>query len=209
MENHPIPQDITGFEFKLIGDMTLKQFAYVAGGAVIGFIFYAMPVLFLIKIPFALASVGIGVLFAFVPFEGRPLDVMIKNFFKAALTPTQYVYQKADDQLVTGKAVTAISGTKKQSLGEASQKQLKDFLNSLPGGKNKLDKKETVFFESLNQYEAGKPLQTAPGFVAPHSVATAQPQGSLQPASQTPAPNPIPEEPNEELQKTAALLEKN
>jgi len=49
MDNHPIPQDITGFEFKLIGNMTLKQFAYVAGGAIIGLVFYALPILLLLK----------------------------------------------------------------------------------------------------------------------------------------------------------------
>ena len=65
--------------------MTLKQFAYIAGGAIIGICFYALPVFVFIKIPMALIFVGVGVAFAFIPFEGRPLDVMIKNFLKAAL----------------------------------------------------------------------------------------------------------------------------
>jgi len=62
--------------------MTLKQFTYVAGGAIIGFSFLCLARSFLIKIPLALVWVGAGAAFAFVPFEGRPLDVMIKNFFK-------------------------------------------------------------------------------------------------------------------------------
>ena len=183
MENHPIPQDITGFEFKLIGNMTLKQFAYVAGGAIIGLVFYALPIFVLIKIPLALIFVGAGAIFAFVPFEGRPLDVMIKNFLKAVFNPTQYIYQKMSDQLLAE--------------------------NSLPVKKNKLDKKETVFFESLNQYTTSKPLQTNPGFVASHSLATSAAQQSL---SQTivlqQTAKPTQEEPNEELRKTAELLEK-
>jgi hypothetical protein len=209
MDNHPIPQDITGFEFKLIGNMTLKQFAYIAGGAIIGLGFYALPIFAFIKIPIALIFVGIGVLFAFIPFQGRPLDLMIKNFFKAALNPTQYIYQKMDAQTLTDNPLVAVSGVKKQSLGETSQKQLKDFLNSLPVGKNKLDKKETVFFESLNQYGADKPLQTNPVAAPPHAFAATAP---TQAASPTIAPSqslrPTKEEPNEELQKTAALLEK-
>src|ERR1035437_9296003 len=152
MDNHPIPQDITGFEFKLVGNMTLKQFAYVAAGAIIGLVFYAMPVPMIVRIPFVIISVGIGAIFAFVPFEGRPLDVMIKNFLKAVFNPTQYIYQKMDARLLAENSLVSVPGGKKQSLNEASQKQLKDFLNSLPVGKNKLDKKETVFFESLNQY---------------------------------------------------------
>jgi len=209
MENHPIPQDITGFEFKLIGDMTLKQFAYVAAGAIMGLVFYALPIFALIKIPIALALVGTGILFAFVPFEGRPLDIMIKNFLKAALNPTQYAYKKLNNQASTENQLASTSGVKKQSISEASQKQLKDFLNSLPGGKNKLDKKEMVFFESLAQYETNKPPQANPGFVASHSVAAAA-------AGQTPLQAVAPQQPikttqngtNEDLQKTAELLEK-
>lgn len=208
MDNHPIPQDITGFEFKLIGNMTLKQFAYIAGGAIIGLCFYALPVFVFIKIPLALIFAGAGVAFAFVPFEGRPLDVMIKNFLKAALSPTQYAYQKTAVQAPTENPLIAISGTKKQSLSDASGKQLKDFLNALPVGKNKLDRKETVFFESLNQYGANQPLQQNPGFVASHTFAATPAQQNPAQAASQPTTKPTPEAPNEELQKTAALLEK-
>jgi hypothetical protein len=204
MDNHPIPQDITGFEFKLVGNMTLKQFAYVAAGAVIGLVFYAMPILAFIKIPLALIFVGVGAIFAFIPFEGRPMDVMLKNLLKAVLSPTQYAYQKMGAQPPDGSS--SATGAKK-----GSQKQFKDFLNSLPVGKNKLDKKETVFFESLSQYEAA-PAQTNPGFVPSHSAsAAAGPQNLSQAQAapqQKPAISAMPVEPNEELLKTAALLER-
>src|SRR5450759_1562285 len=116
MDNHPIPQDITGFEFKLIGNMTLKQFAYVAGGSIIGLAFYASPVFFLIKIVLVLVSIGAGVAFAFVPFEGRPMDLMVKNFIKAVLNPTQYAYQKLNNQNLDENVLVSVSGIKKQSL---------------------------------------------------------------------------------------------
>jgi hypothetical protein len=208
MENHPIPQDITGFEFKLIGDMTLKQFAYVAGGAIIGLLFYALPIFAFIKIPLALVFVGIGVLFAFVPFEGRPLDIMIKNFVKAVLNPTQYLYQKMDAQILTENSLASTPSGKKQSLNEVSQKQLKSFLNSLPVGKNKLDKKEMVFFESLAQYGTNKSSQVAPGFVASHSIATSAAQPAPLQTIVQPSAKPTQAETNNDLQKTAALLEK-
>ena len=63
MDNHPIPQDITGFQFKLIGDMTIKQFAYVAGGVIAGWFIYILPVLSLIRIPVALLAAGFGAAF--------------------------------------------------------------------------------------------------------------------------------------------------
>ena len=34
LQQHPVPQHIASYEFKLIGDMTIKQFAYLAGGII-------------------------------------------------------------------------------------------------------------------------------------------------------------------------------
>lgn len=181
MENHPIPQDITGFEFKLIGNMTLKQFTYVAVGIIIAWIFFILPLITLIKIPFVIVFGGLGIAFAFVPIEGRPMDVMIKNFFRAALSPTQYAYQKLGREDVDA--------------------GYKDMTNN----KNKLDKKETIFFESLNEYGANKPVQTVPGNLPSHAFANTTPQS-------TPPPSKPPliadESSQENLQKSADLLER-
>lgn len=95
MDNHPIPQDITGFQFKLIGKMTIKQFVYVAIGAVFAWLFiFILNAPALIKLPLAFISITIGVVIAFVPVDGRPMDLMIRNFITALLAPTQFIYQK-------------------------------------------------------------------------------------------------------------------
>jgi hypothetical protein len=202
MDNHPIPQDITGFEFKLIGNMTLKQFAYVAGGAIIGLAFYASPVFFLIKIVLVLVSIGTGVAFAFVPFEGRPMDLMVKNFIKAVLSPTQYAYQKLNNQNLDENVLVSVSGIKKQSLSNTPQKQFKEFIDSLSGGKNKLNKKESVYFESLQPTSA--PATPTP--ITPQPILPVAPQ--ILPPTQVAEPAVVVEESNTELQKTAELLEK-
>ena len=94
-QNHPIPQDVTGFQFKIIGDMTVKQFAYMAGSAVLAWVFYQLPIISIIKLPISILLGGIGPALAFVPIEGRPMDLMIFNFIKAIFNPTRYVYQKS------------------------------------------------------------------------------------------------------------------
>ena len=43
MQQHPVPQHISNYEFKLVGDMTLKQFFQLAGGILVALIFYATP----------------------------------------------------------------------------------------------------------------------------------------------------------------------
>lgn len=93
MENHPIPQDITGFQFKLIGDMTIKQFAFLAGGTVFAWIIFSLPVTYFLKLPLSSVIVFFGIAFAFLSIEGRPMDTMIFNFIKATFSPTKYVYQ--------------------------------------------------------------------------------------------------------------------
>lgn len=94
MENHPIPQDITSFQFKIIGNMTIRQFAYLATGSILAWIFFSLPIFFLIKFFFVAFFLLLGVSLAFIPVSGRPLDAMLSRFIKALFTPNQYVYQK-------------------------------------------------------------------------------------------------------------------
>ncbi|PIZ98194.1 MAG: hypothetical protein COX78_03565, partial [Candidatus Levybacteria bacterium CG_4_10_14_0_2_um_filter_35_8] len=152
MENHPIPQDITGFQFKLIGNMTVRQFAYLAVGIVLAWISYAIPVGFLFKLPFILFFGLSGVALAFLPIEGRPLDLMISNLAKALLNPTQFVYHKTGGQFYSPPPshVPQSSDQPRQSASSLSGDALKNFLDALPKrSKNKLDEKEMVFFQSL------------------------------------------------------------
>lgn len=94
MDNHPIPQDVTGFQFKLIGEMTIKQFAYLAGGVVIGWFIFSIPIPLLLRLPFASLFVFAGIILSFIPIEGRPADIIARHFFKALFTPNQYIYQQ-------------------------------------------------------------------------------------------------------------------
>ena len=70
MENHPIPQDITGFQFKLIGDMTIKQFAYLAAGTVFAWIIFSLPITYFLKLPLSSIIVFFGLSFASLSIEG-------------------------------------------------------------------------------------------------------------------------------------------
>ncbi len=148
MENHPIPQDVTGFQFKLIGDMTIKQFAYLIIGVIMAWIFFSLPITYFIKVPFAFFFGLFGVSLAFLPIEGRPMDVMIGNFLKALSSPTQYVYRK------TGVPVWSQAPVYRKTLQKPSSQVIKPqprvFLQtSINIPKNDLDKKELNFFQSL------------------------------------------------------------
>src|SRR3989338_6168008 len=94
MENHPIPQDVTGFKFKLIGSITLKQFLYLLFFGIFCVVTFILPISILIRIPFIMIFAAMGTALAFVPVEGRALDVMLVHFLKALPSENRYIYHK-------------------------------------------------------------------------------------------------------------------
>lgn len=103
MNQHPVPQNISSYEFKLVGDMTLKQFFQLAGGAVLSLMIYASSLPGIIKWPLILFFTLLGTALAFLPFEERPLTTWIASFFKAIYSPTMYNWQKGAGEDVFGK----------------------------------------------------------------------------------------------------------
>jgi hypothetical protein len=102
MEQHPVPQDIKSFEFKLVGDMTLKQFGYLAAGAIVAFLIYSSNWYPIVKFPMVIITFAIGVSLAFVPIQERPLETWITNFFLAIYRPTLFHWQKSTGQPLQG-----------------------------------------------------------------------------------------------------------
>ena len=94
MEQHPIPQQISSYEFKLVGDMTLKQFLKAAVGIILAILVNSTKLMVLVKWPLMLLFGGGGLLLAFVPFEDRPLESWIISFIKAIYSPTIFIYKR-------------------------------------------------------------------------------------------------------------------
>ena len=94
IEQHPLPQDVTGYRFRLIGDMTLKQFLYIAVAVLITILVHNLPLPFFFRYPLELVLLLLGIGLAFVPIEGRPLDKWIIAFIKSIYSPTQYIWKK-------------------------------------------------------------------------------------------------------------------
>lgn len=133
MEQHPVPQPITSYEFRLVGDMTIKQFGKLAAGVILALIVYAINPPGFIKWPLIVLFAGIGFGMAFVPFEGRPMDAWIIAFFKRIYSPTLFIWQsktKTDQVTSAQKApvVKPISPTPPPPLqGIIPQKQVGQF----------------------------------------------------------------------------------
>lgn len=116
MEPHPIPQNVTSFEFHLVGDMTLKQFIYLATGSAIAYFLFVFlsPIYPLVAWPAILISAALGAAFAFLGVASRPLDSWLKAFLKAIYSPTKRVWRKnhktyQEDPLFNSRLVTYLS----------------------------------------------------------------------------------------------------
>lgn len=90
---HAVPQNIMEVEFKLIGDLTMRQFAYLmlfGGTAYLS----SVVVLGIFKWPLVIINAALGFGLAFIPIQDRGLDEWIVNFIRAIYSPTQRVWRK-------------------------------------------------------------------------------------------------------------------
>lgn len=184
--SHPIPQNVTGFQFRLIGDMTVKQFAYLAGPIFLAWLFFQLPFPLLIKVPVSLVLAAIGGSLAFLPIAGRPMDVMITNFIKALFRSTLYVYKKKGMHSLAPTATLSQKVTmQKEKVHEPHLQQKSGVIQTPP---------------------APQPApQTAPAYPPPTSPKQAAPKHpTVQQAPKTEQP---PQDKNEALKKRPSDLE--
>ena len=94
MEQHAVPRQVTSFEFKLIGFMSVKQFIYLIITTGL-----AVSLYFLIPIPFfnfilAGITAALGAAFTFLKYNERSVDTWMKNFYFAVTKPSKFAYLK-------------------------------------------------------------------------------------------------------------------
>ncbi len=84
---HPVPQNVMDVEFKLIGELTIRQFSYLVVFGILFLITYKSPLPFLFRIPLLIIEVLAGISFAFLPYNDITLDKWTVNYIKAITSP--------------------------------------------------------------------------------------------------------------------------
>lgn len=143
MKQHPIPQDITGYKFHLIGSMTLKQFAELAAGAIIALIVYKSNLIAIVKWPIFIFIIILSVMIAFVPIEERPLDFWIITFFKNLWKPTKFFWKKTPKipeffNYKPGENQN-YDATPDVNYSPARKERIQEYLKSIPSNDEELD----------------------------------------------------------------------
>ena len=99
MQQHPVPQNITAFEFKLVGFMTLRQFSYVAAAGILSFVFFITGgggiTRWFFIVPISLLGIGL----AFLPVGGVSFDKWIVLFLHYISSPTKRVWRKEPKEI--------------------------------------------------------------------------------------------------------------
>jgi hypothetical protein len=102
---YQVPQFIE-VEDRIFGQLTLKQFLYVSGGAAVGFILWtSLPnfLALLIGIP----VVGFFIALAFYQSNGRPFVNTVESAIKYFFATKLYIWKKEEKKPVAKEAVQA------------------------------------------------------------------------------------------------------
>lgn len=164
-KQHAVPQNIMDVEFKIIGELTMRQFAYLMVGGGLAFA-SATYVGGFFKWPFALFFVILALSFAFVPIEDRGLDQWVVAFFRAVYTPTQKVWKKE----VTVPSVFSYQNldvVKKELITLAptsSRRKLEEYLDHQhdTGPVDRLDIDEGTYISKIKEAYSTTPSYTVP-----------------------------------------------
>ena len=154
MEQHPVPQQISSYQFRLVGDMTLKQFFQVGGGALISLLIYASGLHPVAKWPLIIISFALGAALAFLPYQDRPLSFWIVSFFRSIYSPTEFYWRKTEKKEVFFSEVAPVA-LKKDYIAPKGEVELNKYLKTRPDQKEtflaKLEDAEKGFLSTISQ----------------------------------------------------------
>ena len=154
MEQHPVPQHIASFEFKLFGNLTVRQFVTLSIPMALAAAIYFSGLPSIVRFILSGAVGLFGLFAALVPIGGRPFDKWAVSFIKAILSPTQRVWTRETKlpeflSVVVASPLSAASHVP-ESITAQGRERLRNYLRSLPKGEvAPLDVKEQIAITRL------------------------------------------------------------
>lgn len=133
-KQHAVPQNFMDVEFKLIGDLTMRQFSYLMIFGILSYV-SASVIVGIFKWPFAIFFALMGLGLDFVPVEERVMDDWVVNFIKAINTPTQRIWKK-EPEIPSALAYENINVVKQEMITLAptsSRRKLEEYLRYQSG----------------------------------------------------------------------------
>lgn len=129
MIEHPIPQNISSYQFHLVGDMTLKQFLELAGGVLLAWLIWSAALPSIIKWPLCIFVAISGFAMAFLPVEERPLDQWVIAFFTAIYRPTLFTWKKTKSDILKFQPHPSEDASVREAIAKAPSAKLQTLLD--------------------------------------------------------------------------------
>ncbi len=162
MDQHPIPRQITTFEFKLIGFLTVKQFMYLVVFIPLAYVIFVLFPIPLLNILLASVAVLVGVALAFLPVNDRPLEVWIRNMIKRLTSPTQYLYFKQNPPIYFLKNLFFLQDPHRALTHIESQEKLAKYLATKAAAPPTNVKKQAINSLLQNPFSSPTPSSQSP-----------------------------------------------
>lgn len=192
MEQHPVPQHIASFEFKLFGNLTIHQFVVLSIPVSIAALIFFSPGPDIVRLPLAVLFGGLGLFAALVPVQGRPFDKWVVAFTRAILSPTQRVWVK---EAKIPQFLNIIVNQPKhpnappEPITFQDRQRLSQYLRSLPKSTvSPLDVKERAALEKLGLTPQASAPTSGPGKLPPSILWTTAGPKTKQAFAQATAP---------------------
>jgi hypothetical protein len=166
---HKIPQNVTKYEGRIIGNFTAKQFIFLAIGGIAAFLIFNSPLAQLYKIILIVVTIVISLILSIVRVQGRTTDEWMAHFFRAVNYPTQRIWRKAETPpafLLPGYHV----GRKKSNDRTMSRPELEKFIQlwKPTNQNNDYSTEEKAVLERVKSHiRPADPSHPTPGAVAP------------------------------------------
>lgn len=190
MDQHPVPRQITTFEFKLIGFFTVKQFIYIIVFLPVGYIVYALFPIPILNIILGLLVGGIGFAFALLPINERPLDIWVRNLFKRLTSPTQYTFHKNNPPIYFFSNLYFVSDPHQVSTHIESQEKLAAYLQQ-----TNQTQQANVHKQQVHNLLKKSPPAPVPVSVVPPPVIPMVPEAEIKKEHATPLPAALTQQP--------------
>ena len=129
MKQFQVPQFIT-IEDKVVGPFTIKQFLYIAGGAIIIGIAYKFLQSFLF-LPIAVVVGAAAAALAFVKINETPFPIIVKNAFLYFTRPHLYLWKQEKTKKPPAEAGIRKPDAAPKTIPKMSESKLSDLAWSL------------------------------------------------------------------------------
>lgn len=92
---YQVPQFLD-VEDKIVGPLTIKQFIYLAGGVGMGYLLWKITPIPYFRMLLGFACVGLGGMFSFYKFNGRPFIMVVEHAFDYYKSDRMFIWRKKE-----------------------------------------------------------------------------------------------------------------